>query len=89
MDKREEVERESELKSGLNYLETDANNLRAQVKELRGKLAPVMREIPVKPTEEQVVKQPYSPTGQQIGVITGTVNEIEIIVDEIMQYLEV
>ena len=89
MDKREEVGRESELTVGLSHLETDANNLCAQVKELRGKLSPVMRGIQPSPTSEIQVEKPLSPTGQHIKTITEMVNETAGIVSDIMQYLEV
>ena len=82
-------ERESELRGGLNNLESVTNNLRTQVKELAGKLTPVMREIQATPTAESQPENQYSPTGQQIRAITYTVNETADRVQEIMQHLEV
>ena len=88
MNEKESNERESELKSGLNNLGAAVNDLRAIAKELAGKLSPVMREIQATPTGEQSESQ-YSPIGQQIGVITITVNETGDRLQEIMRHLEV
>ena len=82
-------ERESELRGGLNNLESVTSSLCAQVKELGSKLSPVMREIQATPTAESLPENQYSPTGQQIRGITNTVNETADQVQEIMQHLEV
>jgi len=89
MEGKVENERESELKVGLSRLEADANDLRARVKELRDKLSPVMREIQATPTAEAKADNLFSPTGQEIGRITGTVNETAGLIHEIIQHLEV
>ena len=88
MDERVQGEKESELKAGLHCLGADANNLRAEVKQLACKLSPVMREIQRTPKTESVVGI-YSPTGQQIKAIMDTIDETRGLVCEIMQHLEV
>ncbi len=81
--------KESELKVGLSHLETDVNDLCVRVKDLAGKLSPVMRETVPSPMAETQVEKLFSPTGQHIQAIRDMVNETAGTVGDILKYLEV